>query len=306
MKREKSAEKKSELKWQEQIAANAAKIVAAKRAPAINRETLGAYLRFRDPDDAVLFSQWQGKLNKKVRAMTETSVRFSFDRGTGELLKKEQAIEVEHVISAERDPIAPASIVPQKFNVYSATQHSPDPDAMDKNNEDFSTYVVMPDGSAYIIALDGMGSYGHGDQAARIAGVAFRTAMMRFWMAHRGQSEVLRDTMRIQIAMTEAIQYAHGQLRQNPVLKGTRAGAVLVAMAVSPLKNDKSPTVIMHMGDTRAHLVRAGKPLMNLTMDNFISPRLHSVEDMNKEKGPDEPHLSFLRIFSWKLPLDPR
>ncbi len=183
-------------------------------------------------------------------------------------------LEAAYYASAERNPLAPASMQATTVSVVSATKPALYRRADGTNSEDFGGWTVMPDGSMLAIAADGMGGHSHGDKAARIVVAAFETAMTRLL---RERKNKLSDAKSIQRVTMEALEYAHRELNSVAALKGTGAGVVLIAMVAVPLGNGKYRVVVPNIGDARGYLIRAGQPLLNLSMDGW-NPSAHRLD----------------------------
>ncbi len=264
------------------IEADAAKFLTtspAKRFPSMTRPVLKSFvLMANDPN----FEEWKEMISEKI-ADRKLRAKYFNTKNPKSIANRvdqiKQWAEVELMASRERLPIAPAAIAAQELKVHSVTQQSPVHDE-GSNNEDTGLSPVMTDGTVFSLLGDGIGGHGHGDQASRLVALAFQTAMVEFWLQHSNEPAVLSDVNAIREAMENAVLFARQKLDSTFALQNTKAGATLLALTAVPLGDGNYQAVLVNIGDSRAYLIRPGKPLLNLTIDNLKSAVVFSLRAM--------------------------
>jgi len=195
-----------------------------------------------------------------------------------------------------KDPIPmPLSLKAAETAVYKHTENS----EMEKvDNEDFSISRIMPDGTVIAFLGDGMGGYGHAEQASRLAAAVMMKSLAGFWERRHKTPALLNDRGLIRQAFREAVGLAQAAL--NRQLGGTAAGTTAVMAFSVPTEKGDFNTVIMSLGDTPAYVLRPGQPIQQATAPDLASKPGHelvlSLEDV-KSHWDNSEQLQFLRDF---------
>ncbi len=132
------------------------------------------------------------------------------------------------------------------------------------DNEDRQLVLVGRDAApllALAIVADGMGGHNAGDIAAGVAVEGFRRALVEWREIGRAQVEESSVREFLAAAVTRVNREILDRSTTSPELKGM--GSTLVAAAVLP----GGQLMVVHMGDSRAYLVR-GEQVVQLTRDH--------------------------------------
>ena len=132
-----------------------------------------------------------------------------------------------------------------------------------------------------LAVADGMGGHAHGEVASSVAITALMEMDARLRDVDLGQVDMLA-------ALREAIEEAAVQLtelaQQNPDLRGT--GTTVVALLV-----DGTRIGVLHLGDSRAYLLRDGE-LHRLTHDHTLVQSLVDEGRISEEEAATHPRRS--------------
>jgi protein phosphatase len=147
-----------------------------------------------------------------------------------------------------------------------------------ENNQDSA--VTSP---RMLAVADGMGGHAHGEVASAVAVAALRDLDTRL----RGTDLAQVDLLAV---LREAIEEAAARLtelaQQNPDLRGT--GTTVVALLV-----DGTRIGVLHLGDSRAYLLRDGE-LHRLTRDHTLVQSLVDEGRISEEEAASHPRRSWL------------
>ena len=134
-----------------------------------------------------------------------------------------------------------------------------------------------------LAVADGMGGHAHGEVASSVAITALMEMDARLREADLGEVDLLA-------VLREAIEDAAVQLtelaQQNPELRGT--GTTVVALLV-----DGTRIGVLHLGDSRAYLLRDGE-LHRLTHDHTLVQSLVDEGRISEEEAATHPRRSWL------------
>lgn len=137
--------------------------------------------------------------------------------------------------------------------------------------------------SRLLAVADGMGGHAHGEVASAMAIAELRDLDLSLRDADLAQVD-LQGALRL--AVGKAAARLTAESGYNPDLRG--AGTTVVAMLV-----DGARAAIVHIGDSRAYLVRAGE-LIRLTRDHTLVQALVDEGRISAEEAADHPRRSVL------------
>ncbi|MDN5858583.1 MAG: protein phosphatase 2C domain-containing protein [Pseudonocardia sp.] len=138
--------------------------------------------------------------------------------------------------------------------------------------------------SPRLLALaDGMGGHAHGEVASTVAVTAFLDLASRLEGVDLGEVDLLAS-------LSEAIEDASARINAladaEPEMRGT--GTTVVAFLV-----DGARIGVLHIGDSRAYLLRDGE-LLRMTRDHTLVQALVDEGRISAEEAADHPRRSWL------------
>jgi len=179
---------------------------------------------------------------------------------------------VAEIDTREERAVMPAYLRAARIAVHSSTKGNYDvKDGLPKTrNEDFGLRHILPDGSIIVFTGDGMGGYGHGDQAAQLAAAGFYLSLLKYWKAHVGDDAALTDVRRLAPVFRQAVAEARAAVERS--LTNTSAGVVFDVFFAHPHADGRGWFFAnYHRGDSRTEIGEPGKSLRVASIDNVSS-----------------------------------
>lgn len=134
-----------------------------------------------------------------------------------------------------------------------------------------------------LAVADGMGGHAHGEIASSVAVQSLAALDASLAGADLAGVDLLASLAR---AVTEAADRLTGMAREDPALRGT--GTTVVALLF-----DGARTGILHVGDSRAYVVR-DRALVRLTRDHTLVQALVDEGRLSAEEAAEHPRRSML------------
>lgn len=189
-----------------------------------------------------------------------------------------------HIDALEPRPAMPERLRADRVATFSASHEHIDTTEVPKyRGEDMGLRLVLPDGTILMFTGDGMGAYGHGDQAAQRAAAGFFLALLRFWTRHRGDEAALTNVSLVREAFHAGETAARAMIARD--LRNTGAGVVFDAAFITPRHHGGWFFANYHRGDTRTAVGEIGKPLQEASVDSDLSGGTYTLAELHERVG---------------------